>query len=252
MLSSMCQRWQRASSTPGVRQRVPPKGAAYAEPHNHFICQGFDHLRSELARLEALGAEGLMLRRPESRYESGRSQTLQKVKTFYDSEARVVAHQEGSGRHKGRLWPSARRKWPTALSSAVGKGRTDALREHPPAVGTLITFRYQELSDRGVPRFPSYVGVRAEAALPLPLLVKGQSTMTTAVTSATRRFEFSEDNSSKFWVVTLQGTDVSVCFGRLGTSGQTNVKAFASEPEAAKHLEKLIAEKLKKGYREVT
>jgi DNA ligase 1 len=29
-------------------------------------------------------------------------------------------------------------------------------------VGSLITFRYQELTDRGVPRFPSFVGVRAD------------------------------------------------------------------------------------------
>ena len=227
------------------------KHVAYAEPHNHFICQGFDHLRSELARLEALGAEGLMLRRPESRYESGRSQTLQKVKTFFDGEARVVAHQEGSGRHKGRLG-ALLVEMANGTKFAVGTGLSDSERENPPGVGSLITFRYQELSDRGVPRFPSYVGVRAEAAPSSPPLMKGQSTMTASMTSATRRFEFSEGDSNKFWVVTLQGNDVSVCFGRLGTAGQTNVKAFASEPEAAKHLERLIAEKIKKGYRETT
>ncbi len=33
----------------------------------------------------------------------------------------------------------------------------------PPALGSIITFRYQELSDDGVPRFPSYVGVRIDA-----------------------------------------------------------------------------------------
>jgi DNA ligase-1 len=38
----------------------------------------------QLARLEALGGEGRMLRRPGSRYESGRSATLLKVKTFHE------------------------------------------------------------------------------------------------------------------------------------------------------------------------
>jgi DNA ligase-1 len=135
---------------------------------------------------------------------------------------------------------------------AVGTGLSDALRENPPAVGTLISFRYQELSDRGVPRFPTYVGVRAEAAPSLPLPMKGQRTMTTSVTPRTRRFEFCQGNSNKFWVGQLQGNGVFVRFGRIGTSGQTNVKAFASETEAAQHLEKVIAEKLKKGYRETT
>ncbi|HEV8061268.1 MAG TPA: DNA ligase [Gemmataceae bacterium] len=227
------------------------KCPAYAEPHHHFICLGFDHLRSELARLEALGAEGLMLRRPGSHYESGRSETLQKVKTFYDSEARVLAHQEGSGRHKGRLG-ALLVEMADGTKFAVGSGLSDVERENPPAVGSLISFRYQELSDRGVPRFPTYVGVRAEAAPLLPLLTKGHCTMTTSVTPRTRRFEFCRSNSNKFWVAQLQGNEVFVRFGRIGTSGQTNVKAFASETEAAQHLEKVIGEKIKKGYRETT
>ena len=32
----------------------------------------------------------------------------------------------------------------------------------------MITFRYQELSDDGVPRFPSYVGERLDVELPAP------------------------------------------------------------------------------------
>jgi DNA ligase-1 len=48
----------------------------------------------------------------------------------------------------------------------VGTGFTDAEREQPPAVGTTITFRYQELTDRGVPRFPSFVRVRQDAEQP--------------------------------------------------------------------------------------
>ena len=46
---------------------------------------------------------------------------------------------------------------------SVGSGLSDAQRERPPAVGSLITFRYQELSDRGVPRFPTFVGLASAA-----------------------------------------------------------------------------------------
>ena len=49
---------------------------AYARVHEHVPCSGIDQLRRELARVEALGGEGLMLRQPESRYEAGRSATL--------------------------------------------------------------------------------------------------------------------------------------------------------------------------------
>jgi DNA ligase-1 len=46
----------------------------------------------------------------------------------------------------------------------VGTGFSDAQREHPPLIGSQITFRYQELTDRGVPRFPSFVRVRTDAS----------------------------------------------------------------------------------------
>jgi len=42
-----------------------------------------------------------------------------------------------------------------------------------------------------------------------------------------------------------------VQFGRTGTAGQTQTKAFGSAGEAKKACEKLIAEKVKKGYQEV-
>jgi DNA ligase-1 len=223
----------------------------YARPHEHVICQGFDHLRSELARLEALGAEGLMLRRAGSSYEGGRSPTLQKVKSFHDAEARVVAHQEGSGRHKGRLGALVV-ELADGIQFAVGTGLSDAERESPPVVGSLITFRYQELSDRGVPRFPTFVGVRADATpSATPLAKRGQDSMATASFACVRRFEFCEGKSNKFWEIQPRGTLLTVRFGRIGTSGQINDKLFASEADATKHLEKLVGEKTKKGYCEV-
>jgi DNA ligase-1 len=136
--------------------RRPP---AYAAAHEHQVCQNLTHLREELARVEAAGGEGLMLRQPGSAYEVGRSATLLKVKSFRDAEAVVLAHQPGAGKHKGRLGALLVRL-PDGTQFSVGTGFSDAERSDPPAVGSVITFRYQELSEGGVPRFPSYVGVR--------------------------------------------------------------------------------------------
>ncbi len=104
-----------------------------------------------------------MLRRPHSHYESGRSSTLLKVKTFHDAEGCVVAHLPGKGRHAGRLGAVVV-QLPNGLTFSVGTGFTDAQRQDPPPIGSLVTYRYQELTDRGVPRFPSFVRVRADAA----------------------------------------------------------------------------------------
>ena len=131
-------------------------------PHEQLRCKDIAHLRAELERIESLGGEGLMLRQPESRYESGRSMTLLKVKTFHDADGVVVAHEPGIGRHKGRLGALVV-TMSNGIEFSVGTGFSDKEREKPPAIGSLITFRYQELSTGGVPRFPSYVRLRKDA-----------------------------------------------------------------------------------------
>jgi DNA ligase-1 len=143
----------------------------FAQPHEHVLCRDVQCLRAELARVEALGGEGLMLRQPGSRYEAGRSTTLLKVKSFRDAEAVVIGHQAGAGKHKGRLGALLARL-PNGTEFAIGTGFSDRERANPPAIGASVTFRYQELSEAGVPRFPSYVGVRLEVAgaqRPLPV-----------------------------------------------------------------------------------
>ncbi len=67
-----------------------------------------------------------------------------------------------------------------------------------------------------------------------------------------RRFELVEDGSRKFWEVAVEGSTVTVRFGRLGTDGQTKDKAHGSPAAAQKEADKLVAEKTKKGYVEVT
>jgi DNA ligase-1 len=131
----------------------------WASVHPHELCNGVDHLKKELARIESLGGEGLMLRQPGSKYVAGRSSTLLKVKSFKDDEAEVIGHQEGTGKHKGRLGALLVRL-SDGTEFAIGTGLSDAHRNDPPEIGAIVTFRYQELSDGGVPRFPSYVGIR--------------------------------------------------------------------------------------------
>ena len=145
-----------------LRHTLDRHAPPYARWHEHVPCNGVEHLRAELTRVEALGGEGLMLRRPGSRYEVGRSSTLLKVKTFHDAEARVIGHAPGAGKHRGRLG-ALEVELADGTRFSVGTGLSDDERREPPALGSVITFRYQELSEDGVPRFPSYVGVRIDA-----------------------------------------------------------------------------------------
>jgi predicted DNA-binding WGR domain protein len=65
-----------------------------------------------------------------------------------------------------------------------------------------------------------------------------------------RQFEFVAGNSSKFWDVSVANCTVTICFGRIGTSGQSQTKEFADASSAQRHADKMIAEKIRKGYLE--
>ncbi|SPE56849.1 DNA ligase [Verrucomicrobia bacterium] len=149
-----------------LKDLLASRAAKFVSPHEHTRCEGLDHLRAELSRIESLGGEGLM-RQPGSQYVAGRSSTLLKVKSFHDAEALVVGHQAGAGRHHGRLGALLVR-FADGTDFAIGTGFSDRERNNPPPIGATVTFRYQELSEAGVPRFPSYVGLRSDAPVPTP------------------------------------------------------------------------------------
>jgi DNA ligase-1 len=119
-------------------------------------CRGADHLRSELARLERIGGEGLVLRQPGCKYVAGRSASMQKVKSQHDAEALVIDHIDGKGKHTGKLG-SLVCQLANGLTFAIGSGFSDDQRANPPAVGTFITFRHRGFTARGIPRCQSFL-----------------------------------------------------------------------------------------------
>jgi uncharacterized protein (TIGR02996 family) len=67
-----------------------------------------------------------------------------------------------------------------------------------------------------------------------------------------RTFTFSDAKSHKFWNIELQGNSFTVTYGRQGTAGQTQTKTFRDAAAAQREHDKLIKEKLAKGYKETT
>lgn len=62
--------------------------------------------------------------------------------------------------------------------------------------------------------------------------------------------EYVAEKSSKFWEITVEGETVTTRWGRIGAQGQSKEQEFDSEDDAAAAAEKLIDEKLGKGYEE--
>lgn len=127
-----------------------------------------DHaaLQAQLKKTVKLGGEGLMLHRGDALYKGQRNDDLLKVKTHEDAEARVIAHVPGKGKYTGRLgallveMPAADGE--PAQRFKLGTGFSDAQRQNPPAIGTLVTYRFRGLNDSGIPRFASFIRVRED------------------------------------------------------------------------------------------
>ncbi len=62
------------------------------------------------------------------------------------------------------------------------------------------------------------------------------------------RLELIEGTSQKYWEGEARGSALVVRWGRLGTAGQSQTKAFSSPAAALAGLEKLVREKTNKGY----
>lgn len=116
-------------------------------------------LRRKLDAVVRSGGEGLMLHSAEAPASVGRSDVLLKLTPWLDAEARVIAHLPGKRKHAGRLG-ALRVEMPDGRRFSIGTGFTDAQRRDPPAVGSLVTYRYRELTPHGMPRFPRFLRVR--------------------------------------------------------------------------------------------
>lgn len=87
------------------------------------------------------------------------------MKSFHDDEALVLDHEGGKGRLEGQVGALLCINRQGALFK-VGSGLTDAMRtaRTAPQKGTVITFKYFELTRDGIPRFPTFLRIRPDVA----------------------------------------------------------------------------------------
>ena len=60
--------------------------------------------------------------------------------------------------------------------------------------------------------------------------------------------ECPSSSGGKFWECSLQGSSSTVTYGKVGARGATQVKDHGSEEAARKYFDKVLKEKMKKGY----
>lgn len=111
------------------------------------------------------GYEGQMVRNNQP-YEEKRSYNLQKRKEFVDSEFKIVDVLEGDGNRSGMLGRFVLDNEKGELFESSARGTYEKFREiltnKSNYIGKSATVRYQNLTPRGVPRFPVVVDIARE------------------------------------------------------------------------------------------
>lgn len=158
---------------------------------DNVVVNSVDECSTWLEEYINLGYEGAMLRDPDSLYKQGRhtlkSQALLKLKKFFDDEAVVIGFEEkmtntnvkelderGYSKRSHKLEGMVPAdtlgalvvKWKD-VEFKIGSGYNDEQRHHiwynrEKLLGKLVTYKYQELSKYGVPRFPVWKCFREE------------------------------------------------------------------------------------------
>jgi DNA ligase-1 len=109
------------------------------------------------------GGEGIMLRKPNSKYEQKRTSALLKYKQFGDTECRIVGYKMGTGKYENLLGSFECELLKGTKQRFYVSGMNDCIRKtykktHP--IGTIITITFNEKTNDGIPRFPRYLRKR--------------------------------------------------------------------------------------------
>ena len=168
-----------------VKKRCASSKVAYPIPQERLPLrheEALDYITERLDTIVMLGGEGLMLRNPASRWVTQRSHNLLKVKPSNDAEGVITGFTSGKKTDRGsklrgligalvldfngkRLELSGltveERRWEDGVCEAIaweqpGEQMNTTFQGKHFKVGDVVSFKYRELSDDGIPKEARY------------------------------------------------------------------------------------------------
>jgi DNA ligase-1 len=139
-------------------------GAKYLSLVENVTVNSEKEVHAAQARFVQEGYEGAMVRNLTGVYAIGkRSANLQKVKTFLDGEYEIVGFTQGTGDETGCvIWICKTKDGQEFRVRPRGtrEERQEYFKNGKNYIGKMLTVRYQELTDDGIPRFPVGIAIR--------------------------------------------------------------------------------------------
>lgn len=122
------------------------------------------HLKSFLKNINKNNGEGVVVRDPKALYINKRTSKALKVKSFKDTECKVIGHTKGKGKLKN-LMGAIICELENKVVFKIGSGFTLHDRQYPPKIGSIVTFKYQSFTKNQKPRFPIFLRIRYNSSL---------------------------------------------------------------------------------------
>lgn len=116
-------------------------------------------LQNKLNNVVRNNGEGLMLHLASAPYFTGRNSYVMKLKKHQDAEAKVIAYIKGKGKYKQAMG-ALLVETTEGIRFKIGSGFTDIERKNPPEIGSVITYKYNGKTKKGIPRFARFLRVR--------------------------------------------------------------------------------------------
>jgi DNA ligase-1 len=127
------------------------------------VCDSKEDMMEKHALYVEQGYEGIMLRNKNGLYKGTRSNDLQKYKQFMDDEYKVVGFEEGNGLEKGAVIWVCENKYKVPFRvrpRGTRETRQELFTNGADYIGKMLTVRFQELTNDGIPRFPVGIAFR--------------------------------------------------------------------------------------------
>jgi ATP-dependent DNA ligase len=143
--------------------------------HGKFISEGFEGIIIRRCSFVEVNCCKEFLKEPEKMckkcakgynltvYRSKRSNALMKYKLFQDEEAVIIGFEKGTGTEEGAIIfciKDIRENEFTIRPRGTIEERRKLYKKGDKLIGKKLTIRYQELTEKGVPRFPVAIAIR--------------------------------------------------------------------------------------------
>ena len=143
-----------------------------------IVIESNKHMDDIYKQVLALKGEGIMIKHPQSMYESKRSDYMLKYKPSFDAEGIIIDYKDGTNKYKGKLGAFLCRPLHNhgdystmdmdenhifSISGMDDEVRDNYKHTHP--IGTIINYEYSGLTNSGKPRFARYIRIRYDITL---------------------------------------------------------------------------------------